>query len=131
MIRRAALCAILLVAAPAPARAGDAPGPTVVFLEGAAAKKAVVDDSAEPYFSLLQPVEMAAKMKRAPEGADLAAQRDDCRQHYRDNVVVWTDEEKKAVAALIQKLHDAWAADYPLLAKTPWSLVPVSNKVEG
>jgi hypothetical protein len=131
MIRRAALCALLLALAPAATRAAEPAAPTLVFLEGDAAKKAIADDAAEPYFSLLQPIEMAAKMKRAPEGADLAALREDCRKHYQDAVVPVTEEERKAVTALIQKVHGAWGTDYPLLAKTPWSIVPVSNKVEA
>jgi hypothetical protein len=133
MSRRVALCALLLVLARGGVARAEDPkaGPTVVFLEGEDAKKAISDDAAEPYFALLQPIEMTAKMKSPPEGADLAALREDCRRHYRENVVPTTEEERKAVLFMIARLHAAWAADYPLLAKTPWSILTVSDKVEA
>ena len=130
--RLAPLGLALLLALGAEARADGAAGtPSVTFLEGEAGRKAIVDESVEPYFSLLQPIEMAAKTKASLEGADLAAQRADCRRLYQEAVIAVTDEEKKAVTALVTRVHGAWASQYPLLAKTAWSFIPLADTIEG
>ena len=141
MTRSATLCALLLVTAAGflfvavagpDARAdGPAPAPTIEFLEGDAAKTAIGDESQEPYFSLLQTLEMTAKMKEPVEGADLDARREDCRRHYRDHVVGWTDEEKAAVKAVATRLTAAWATEYPALPRIPWSFIAVDDVVEA
>ena len=122
----------LLSSAPRAARAdGPAAAPTVEFLQGDAAKKAIAEEAQEPYFSLLQPLEMTAKMKEAVEGADLAAQREDCRRHYAAHVVEWSAEETAAVKAAVGRLHAAWATEFPVLARTPWSFIAVADVVEA
>jgi hypothetical protein len=133
MNRPAALSGLLLVlVCGAEARAdGEAGKPVVTFLVGDAGRAAIVDESIEPYFSLLQPLEMAAKTGSALEGADLAAQRAECKKRYQAGVIELSDEERQALTALVERVHAACAAEYPLLAKTPWSFIPLADTLEG
>ena len=119
---------LLALLAAAAAHAGE---PAVAFLEGDAGRAAIVDESVEPYFSLLQPMEMATKTGRPLEAKDLAAQRDECRERYRAAIRDFTEGEKAALTALAGKIHDAWKGDYPLFAGTPWSFLKVALPIEG
>jgi len=77
-----AVVAALVVASPLVAQ--DEPSVAIRFLTQKEAAVAIVDESTEPYFSLMQPLEMIAKTSTPLEGKDLAAQRDECRARYRD-----------------------------------------------
>ena len=93
MIRYAAVFWLALLA---PQEAGKS---AVGFLTAKDAADAIVDESMEPYFSLLLPLEMHAKTGSSGPGANLAAQRDECRKRYRSAVLDFTDDEKAAMTA--------------------------------
>jgi len=113
------------------ARAAYAGEPSVAFLEGDAGRAAIVDESIEPYFSLLRSMEMATKTGKVLEAKDLPGQRDECRQRYRDAVRDFTAEEEETLITFARKIHSAWADKYPLFANTPWSFVSVASTMEG
>ena len=81
-MQRAMVTALLLVAAewigPSALVAEDAPPAAVRFLTQKEAMTAIVDESIEPYFSLLQPLEMTAKTCTTPDGAEIG--RASCRE---------------------------------------------------
>ena len=62
------LSGLLLLAASAPVFAKD--GPDVAFLGLEDARKVLLDESKEPYFELLQPMEMQAKILRVVENKE-------------------------------------------------------------
>jgi hypothetical protein len=126
----ALVAAILAMAASGTAEA-DESGPRIDFLDVEAAKAAIADESLEPYFSLLEPLEMAAKTGKPLEAKDLKAQREECRTRYQQGVRAFTDEEKTALTSAVRRLHAAWADPYPRIADLPWSFLGVENTVEG
>jgi len=113
------------------AHAGEEAAPAVTFLDGDKGKDAIVDESVEPYFSLLQPMEMATKTGQLLKAKDLARQREECRKRYRDAIRDFTAEEKDALTALVGRIHAAWADEYPLFTETPWSFLKVAFPIEG
>lgn len=101
------------------------------FLTAKEAAEAIVDESAEPYFSILQPLEIVAKTGEPLTQTALAAQRDECRRRYRDAVREFTDDEKAALTDTTAKVRAALGEAYPLFARTPWSFLKVSGSIEG
>jgi hypothetical protein len=127
-------CAILLALvgnAPAREATTQSASATIEFLGRAAARKAIIDESMEPYFRLLQPMEMSVKTGEPIGDGTLEQQRDRCRKRYQDAMEEFTDEQKEALRWYISKLMPMVAADYPLYAKTPWSFIKISSKFEG
>lgn len=124
---------LLPVFSGAPAVEGkEAAKPTVTFLSAEEAAKALVDESIEPYFSLLQPIEMRAKTGgEALAAQELGAQRDECRERYRRGVREFDDDQKAAITSLAERLHAAWSTAYPRLADLPWSFLGVEDSIEG
>ncbi len=115
-------------AAEAPA---EAPAVQVRFLDDAAARKAIVDDAAEPYFGLLMPMEMAAMTGAPmPEGT-LEEQRAECRRRYQAGVLEFTDAEQDALRWYATGMSGLLDKDYPLLARTQWSFAKVADSIEG
>jgi hypothetical protein len=92
---------------------------------------AIVDESMEPYFSILQPLEMIAKTGAPLESKDLAAQRDECRARYRAAVREFTDDEKSAIAETARTVSAALKTAYPMFAATPWSFLELDGSIEG
>jgi len=95
------------------------------------AADAIADESAEPYFSLLQPLEMVAKTGAPLTATALAAQRDECRKRYREAVREFSEDEKAALTDATAKLRAALDEAYPLFAGTPWSFLKVAGSIEG
>jgi hypothetical protein len=111
--------------------AQDAAAPAVAFLDGDAGRAAIVDETIEPYFSLLQPIEMAAKTGNPLEAKDLAAQRAECRKRYAAAVLDFTADEKAALTGMTGEVSAAWAAEYPLFSSTPWSFIKLADSFEA
>src|SRR2546428_5617334 len=110
MIRASRLHLLLLAAVsflPASLRGQDAPKGAAGFLSTKEAAEAIVDESMEPYFSVPQTLEMIAKTGAPMTGTDLSAQRDECRQRYRDAVREFTDDEKAAITAATEEIREA------------------------
>ncbi len=128
------LCLLLLCpslrAAEVPA-APAAPTFQVAFLDAEAGRKAIVDDASEPYFSLLMPMEMAAKTGAPMTPGTLDEQRAECRRRFRDGVLEFTPEEQDALRWYATGMSKELDKDYPLLARTPWSFVKVADNIEG
>lgn len=122
------LAFVLLLLTASPSAAQDSP--EITFLAGDAARAAIVDESVEPYFSLLCHHEMEVKSGIAIEGETLEEQQAFFAQHYADNVRDFTEEEQAVITEVLATVHQALAEDYPRLAAVPWSLIKVTNGVE-
>lgn len=105
--------------------------PQVEFLDLKAAKAAIVDESMEPYFKLLQPIEMTAKTAKPITGDTIEAMRDECRRRYEAAVQEFTPQEKDLLVWYVTNLQPLVARDYPGYAKTPWSFIKLSSDFEG
>ena len=123
--RSATVSALLLVATSA---AADST-PAVVFLDGNAARAAIVNDARDPYFETLQPIEMAAKTG-APVPGTLEQQRAETRRRYQAAVRPFRPEEQQALRATIAALQPL-VRDYPRFARQPWRFVKVADHIEG
>lgn len=132
--RRLIVIALFLaLAAPAVARESTTrtSAPAIEFLDRAAASKAIVDESMEPYFKLLQPMEMSVKTAEPIGDGTLEEQRDRCRKRYQQAVQDFTDEERETLRWYVTNLQPLVADDYPLYARTPWSFIKLDSKFEG
>ena len=104
---------------------------SIAFLDAEAGKAAIIDNSLEPYFEILQEMEMSAKTGSAISGQTLEEQRQQCRRRYQAGVREFTEEEKEAILRCVEKLYPALKERYPLFSETPWSFLKVSDKIEG
>jgi hypothetical protein len=95
------------------------------------ARAAIADESIEPYFKRLQPLEMAAKTGSPVPGENLAQQQDACRKRYQDAVRAFTPVEQNAVGWYVSKLAAYTYPTYPLLASTPWKFIKLMPDIEG
>jgi hypothetical protein len=130
--RRLLPLALLLVLAPGALRDAVAEeGPDVGFLDAEAARRAIVDDSTEPYFERLQPMEMRAKAARPLEGDDVEALRAAYRERVQASVREFTDEEKASIRGYLRRYHERLVGRFPRLARLPWRLLKVSDEMEG
>jgi hypothetical protein len=116
---------------PAPNAFSDPSAVDATFLRAAAAKEAIADDSLEPYFELLQPMEMSAKTGAPIRGGTLAMQRAECRRRYRAEVREFSRAEEAMIRRHVEALQQALTAQYPLMARMPWSFLKLTDRIEG
>lgn len=128
---------VLFCTLPARAAAAQQPatrpsaGPPVEFLAPDRARAALVDETNDPYFKLLQPLEMSAKTGRLITGDTLDQQRDQCRRRYQQAVLEFTPQEKQAIETLVSRMAPSLAKPFPLFAETPWSFIKIAPQIEG
>lgn len=115
------------------ARADEAPTtrPTVTFLAGDDARRAIIDDSADPYFDRLTPAEMKAKTGQALDGDTPAARAEACRKSYQAAVKEFTPDEQDALRYFSEQISAKLSAKYPGFAAQPWRFVKVADTLEG
>lgn len=70
---------------------------SITFMDIEAGKVAIIDDSLDPYFDRMQPMEMSAKTGSPITGQTLAEQRAQCRQRDQAGVQEFTDAEKEVI----------------------------------
>ncbi len=121
----------LMVMAVLLAVGSHAAGQQITFLSIEEAQRVIVDETMEPYFSLLQTAEMSAKIGRPVEGETLEEQREATREHYRRSVVGFTEKEQAALRWLVERLHPHMEKAYPRLAALEWTFLKVSQSIEG
>lgn len=130
------MCAGILCVLLAPCFATADPPATqpitpVRFLTRDQGRAAIVDETNDPYFKLLQPMEMSAKTAGIIVGNTIVAGQDECRRRYQQAVLDFTPGEMRAVDALATTISRATEKDFPLFARTPWSFIKVGSGVEG
>ncbi len=118
--------ALLFLAAPALAAEPD-----IKLLSKDEAAIAIVEEKIEPYFKLLTLPDMAAKLRAMPQGETLEARRADFKRQYAGFTLDFTDEEKAVIHTCLTKVRPALEKHYPLMAKTPWSIIKKSDVLEG
>lgn len=109
-----------------------AAAPKIVFLDQEAAAKAIINDvdDDDPYFELLQPLEMSAKSGR-PLTGDLSAQRNEFGKRYSGAARVFSAAEKEMIRASIESIHPYLEKHYSVLGRTTWSFLKVTTEVES
>lgn len=104
---------------------------SVECLSGEAARNAFTADKSEPYFSLLQPREMAAKTGAPLAAGSLQHQRESVRSTYFGAVLDCTPEEIMGLEGYVSIIDSAVKPFYPGLVALPWRFVKVKNEIEG
>ncbi len=102
----------------------------VVFLDREAAADAIVDDTAQPYFELLEPEEMTAKTGQRLEG-NVQQQRAALREIYRKSVGNFKRHEQRRLRKAVARLEPVLREHYPLVGESTWSFLNVEGAVEG
>ena len=103
----------------------------IEFLEGDAAKAAIVDDSLDPYFSRMEDHEMTAKTGAPIIGDTHDAKIAECKKRYQAAVADFTDDEKQVITFFVSKAQVPLRRDYPVFGNTPWSFVKTKKSLEG
>lgn len=94
-------------------------------------RQAIIDESFEPYFSLLQPMEMQAKTAGRVKQDKLQVMRNNTRKVYQQAVLSFSAEDKETLTWYTRHYSKILNKSYPLLAKTPWKFVKLKNYIEG
>jgi hypothetical protein len=105
--------------------------PAIAFLTQAQARLAIVDETLEPYFSLLQTQEMACKTMRAMPAGTLESQRAACRRRYADAVGSFSEQEQTAIRTILATVLPHLQSAYPLFAMEPWQFIKLDQHFEG
>lgn len=95
------------------------------------AKKAVLDESIEPYFSELQRREIGALTGKAAVGETLEQVREDARERFRAAVLPFSEKEVESLKWYCDQLNTRLATDMPLIAKQPWRFLKVADHLCG
>jgi len=106
----------------------DAP-PRVAFLDRAAAADALAHG--DDYYAGLGLLEIRARMQSALPGLSLADARIAVRDFDAAATLSFTEEERAAVAGVVERVQPLLAARAPLYARTPWSFIQLDDRAEG
>lgn len=129
MIRATVLALVFFVCLETQSQEKNTKG--ISFLSKEDAAKAIVDDTAEPYFSTLQPMEMSAKTGAPITGKTLKEQRTECQRRYADGTLDFSADEKEAITTVVTTLQPVLKKEFPLFAKVPWSFLKIKDTIEG
>lgn len=94
-------------------------------------RTALLSESYEPYFSLLQPREMAAKLGHKIASTPLGAQQKQAKKEYAAAVLECTAAEEQALGHYVTLIQRATQTRYPGLTAAPWRFVKVADTLEG
>lgn len=87
-------------------------------------RRLILDESFEPYFSALHPLEIAAATGQVVTG-DLAECREEARRRFSAAVLEFTPEEAEAVRWFVAEIREACREHYGLLSDVPWRFLKV------
>lgn len=121
----AALPAARLAFAQAPA------APRIAFLDKAAAAAALADEGNDPYYARMGMLEIRARLHAALPGTTLADARTAARAYDVAAALAFADEERAAIAFIVEGTQPLLAARAPLYARTPWSFIKLDDRAEG
>ena len=127
----AADAAMPAAAAPVDAAPAAAAQPSVRFLSAVDARAALTEGAGREYYARLQLAEMRAKTGLALRNVTLEAAREQVREFYGAQVLEFTAQEQSVLRETVIGLHPTLLVKAPLYARTPWSFIKVSAKIEG
>ncbi|KAA3611645.1 MAG: alpha-galactosidase [Planctomycetota bacterium] len=108
-------------------RAGVEASDGIYCLTPELAKQAIIDESQEPYFKLLQPREIEIMTGEAlPEG-DLFSWREEARRRFQNAVVPFQKDEVLALKRAVTELRHKLGSELPDLLSMPWNFIKVES----
>jgi hypothetical protein len=121
--------ASLSIAGLARAQAGTAP--RIAFLDKDAGAAALAARPGDPYYARMGLQEIRARLHSALPGMALADARAAVRAADAAAVLSFDDEERSAIAGVIERMQPLLAARAPIYARTPWSFIKLDDGSEG
>lgn len=103
-------------------------GTEVHLLSDAAARAAIADDSADPYFGKLTLLEIAIKRGKPLESADVERERVAFREFVQSCVRPWTAEEKVRMITALASAHERMAKVAPSLIPRQWRFIKTNGR---
>ena len=116
------------------ARAASAPeagAPRVRFLARDEGADALARTPGDTYYARMGLLEIRARVGSTLPGMSLADARLAVRDADAAAVLPFNDEERVAIAGVIERMQPLLAARAPLYARTPWSFIQLDDRAEG
>lgn len=96
------------------------------------ARRAMADESHEPFFSVLQPREIAAMTGAAlPPELTAEQRRDEVRRRFVAAVEPFAADEERALTSVVTEVCERLQPHYPLMADRPWLFVKFDDRLVG
>ena len=91
------------------------------------AREAHLDETFEPYFSLLQKREVTCLTDQSVSQEDLEEIRDEARRRWKEAVIAFTPEEEEALRWYVTRAREKLGKDYPIFLEIPWQFIKVRS----
>ena len=127
----AASASALRLARAQPAAAGGNAPPRIAFMGAEAGAAALARTPGDPYYANMGLLEIRARMHSPLTGMSLAAARVAVGDYDAAAVLPFADEERAAIAGVVERMQPLLAARAPLYARTPWSFIKLDDRAEG
>jgi len=105
--------------------------PRIDFASREAGADALAAVPGDGYYARMGLLEIRARMHSPLAGLSLAEARIAVRDFDAAAVRPFTDEERAAIAGVVERMQPLLAARAPLFARTPWSFVKLDDRAEG
>ena len=120
-----------LLATPLARAAATAAAPKVGFLSREAGADALAHAPGDTYYDRMGLLEIRARMHSALPGVPLADARRAVRDYDAAAVLAFSEEQRTAIAGVIERMQPLLATRAPLYARTPWSFIQLDDRAEG
>lgn len=132
MLRLFAIClSFFLFAQQAQAQPSTTTALAIRFLSIAEGQAALTQGTQAGYFDTLQLADLRAKTGLPMVGFTLAQARTEARSKFANDVMAFTPNEEAMLRAVLTRLSPKIAADFPLMARTPFSFIKAGAGVEA
>jgi hypothetical protein len=131
LARGLGLAGASLLATPLARAAATAAAPKVSFLSREAGAAALAHAPGDTYYADMSLLEIRARMRSALPGMSLADARLAVRDYDAAAALAFTDDERTAIAGVIERMQPLLATRAPLYARTPWSFIKLDDRAEG
>ena len=106
--------------------------PSVEFLTKSEAALAILDESYEPYFSILQIREIQALTGKQPPSANVDEARDFARKEFSSAVSSFTKEEESAILIATSSIKSTFhKQNLNIVANHPWKFIKIQDWLCG
>jgi len=104
----------------------------IEFLNVEQAKIAILDETYEAYFSVLEKREIQVLTNKRPECTDIESCRNFAKQQFKNAVISFTPEEKKIISFVISNVKRIlFDNDLNLIANHPWKFIKIEDWLCG
>jgi hypothetical protein len=109
----------------------QASAPRVAFLDARDGAAALARAPGDTYYDRMGLLEIRARLRSALPGMSLADARVAVRDDDAAAVLPFDDEERDAIAGVVERMQPLLAERAPLYARTPWSFIKLDDRAEG